>query len=63
MAEQDYPDDYDAHDGMTTSDLFTGEELREMEQADEARLDALDEARDAEAAAAQAWTGDDHDEH
>jgi len=58
----DFPDDYD---GMTTDDLFTGEELREMEQAGEARLDALDEAQGAEAAAAaaQAWTGYDHDEN
>jgi hypothetical protein len=62
MTEHDYPDD---HDGMTTDDLFTGEELREMEQADEARLDALDEERDAReaAAAAQAWTSNDHDEN
>jgi len=35
----------DDHDGMTTDDLFTGDELREMEQADEARMDAEDDAR------------------
>lgn len=36
------------HDEMTTDDLFTGEELREMDQADEARLDAADEVAQAD---------------
>ncbi|MGW6459100.1 hypothetical protein ACWF94_24790 [Streptomyces sp. NPDC055078] len=50
-------------DDMTTNDLFTGDELREMDQADEARLDAQDEARwAAESPATSAddcepWTG------
>ncbi|GGJ81676.1 hypothetical protein GCM10011583_11440 [Streptomyces camponoticapitis] len=34
-------------DEMTTADLFTGDELREMDQADEARFDAEDDARNA----------------
>lgn len=29
---------------MTTADLFTGDDLREMDQADEYRLDAEDDA-------------------
>lgn len=35
----------DEHDGMSTDDLFTGDELREMEQEAEARMDAAEEAR------------------
>lgn len=42
-------DEHDQHDDMSTDDLFTGDELREMEQADEARLDAEDDARNAAA--------------
>ncbi|MFE6103198.1 hypothetical protein ACFVQ4_25020 [Streptomyces laurentii] len=33
------------HDDMSTDDLFTADELREMDQADEYRLDAADEAQ------------------
>ncbi|MGW6743766.1 hypothetical protein ACWGDX_24110 [Streptomyces sp. NPDC055025] len=47
----------DEYDGMTTADLFTGEELYEMDQADEARLDAEDDAR--YAAEAEAEEADD----
>ena len=43
------------NEGMTTDDLFTTEELREQEQADEARLDAEQEARDADEAAHQPY--------
>ncbi|MDI9885328.1 hypothetical protein QMZ92_13220 [Streptomyces sp. HNM0645] len=43
----------DEYDDMSTDDLFTGEELREMEQADEARLDAEDDARNAADAASE----------
>lgn len=32
-------------DDMTTADLFTADELHEMDQAEEYRQDALDEAR------------------
>lgn len=49
-------------DEMTTDDLFTGDELREMDRDTEYRLDAEDEARDAAAAAAEeatTYAGDD----
>jgi hypothetical protein len=45
--QDDAPEYLDDHDGMTTDDLFTADELREYEQATEARLDAEQEARDA----------------
>lgn len=41
------------YDEMTTADVMSGEELYEADQAAEARLDALDEERWAEAAAAE----------
>ncbi|MBT3077618.1 MULTISPECIES: hypothetical protein [Streptomyces] len=42
-------DDY--HD-MTNADVLSGDEMREYDQADEALLDALEEERQAEEAAA-----------
>lgn len=33
------------HDEMTTADLFTADELAEMDRDDEYRLDAADEER------------------
>ncbi|MGQ4514237.1 hypothetical protein [Streptomyces sp. DW26H14] len=50
------------YDDMRTEDLFTGDELREMEQAAEARLDAEDEARWAAEAAAAETSSDADDE-
>ncbi|MFJ9029797.1 hypothetical protein ACIRQP_14940 [Streptomyces sp. NPDC102274] len=41
------------NDDMTTADLFTGDELYEMDQADEARLDAEDDAHNTAAVEAE----------
>ncbi|MFE1424375.1 hypothetical protein ACFW6C_02200 [Streptomyces fungicidicus] len=35
----------DEYDGMTTEDLFTGDELAAMDLGDELHQDAIDEAR------------------
>ncbi|MEV5261763.1 hypothetical protein AB0L02_27450 [Streptomyces anulatus] len=50
------------YDEMTTADVMSGAELHEYEQAGEARLDALDEERWAEEAAAAEQPDEDDDE-
>ncbi|MFF5285205.1 hypothetical protein [Streptomyces sp. NPDC013171] len=53
--QDDAPEYLDADGDMTNADLFTADELYEMDRADEYRLDAEQEARDArEAAEAEA---------
>ncbi|MFD0078213.1 hypothetical protein ACFVIY_37930 [Streptomyces sp. NPDC127166] len=53
--DDDAPEYLDADDHMTNADVFTADELHEMDQADEYRLDAEQEERDArEAAEAEA---------
>lgn len=41
------------YDDMTTADLFTGDELYEMDRDDEYRLDAEDDARNTAAVEAE----------
>ncbi|MEV8349041.1 hypothetical protein ACFVTT_15710 [Streptomyces niveus] len=55
---------HDEHDEMSNDDLLTGAERDELREASELQLDANQEARDAEAIAAEAdqddgepWTG------
>jgi hypothetical protein len=55
MPDYDQDEQPDDHDELTIADLFTHDELNEMDRADEYRLDAEDEARNArEAAEAEA---------
>lgn len=46
-----------SHDEMTTDEMFTGEELREMDRDTEYRLDAEDDARNAAAVEADETGG------
>ena len=56
MTDHDQDDDAPEYldNGMTNADVFTADELHEMDRADEYRLDAADDRNAREAAEAEA---------
>lgn len=52
--DDDAPEYLDADDDMTNADVFSADELHEMDRTDEYRLDAEQDARSAREGAAEA---------